>query len=185
MYYSCPDYNNLLAQISSQIGPKERKFRFLLYQEYNVYCIFTSKIKSYALWFVHEKMKLNLSSSLKSCDLVSQTLRLSPLKCHIDSLFSSSRSPTVALFLDICCVSAAFAFCFLAYLLTILQQPCLPSPLSLHKETCDFVSFLRQNGIERISIELASIEKKEMGWSMLKYLLSLFSMDLMDTSRQG
>lgn len=33
------------------------------------------------------------------------------------------------------------------------------------KETCDCVSFLRQNGIERISIELASIEKKEMEWS--------------------
>lgn len=126
-----------------------------------------------------------MSSSLKSCDLVSHTLRLQPLKCHINSLFSSSSSPTVALSLDVCCVSAAFAFCFLAYLLTILQQPCLPSPLSPTKETCDFVSFLRQNVIERISIELASIEKKEMEWSMLKYLLSLFSVVLMDMSKQG
>lgn len=181
IYYSCPDYTNLLAQISSQMGPKERKSRFLLYRGYA--CIFTFKTKCYTLWFVHEKMKLNLSSSLKRCDLVSHTLRL--LKCHINCLFSSNNSPTVALLLDICCVSAAFAFCFLAYLLTILQQSCLPSPLSPTKETCDFVSLLRQNGIEGISIELASIEKKEMEWSMLNYLSSFFSLELMDMSKQG
>lgn len=53
------------------------------------------------------------------------------------------------------------------------------------KATCDFVSFLKQNGIERISIEIASIEKNEMEWSMLNCLSSLFSMDLMEMSKQG
>lgn len=119
------------------------------------------KMKCYTFWFVHEKIKINLGRNLKNCDLVSHTLSLQVLKCPINSIFTSNRGARIALFLAICCVSAVCAFCFLASFLAILQQPCFFLPLSSPKETCNFVSFLRQTGVERICVELASIEKKE------------------------